>query len=71
MRVVVSRAARIEHAHFGVMVSDVVRAYFNAKIDRLLYCELPEGDKEEGKDLVGRLELCLCGICDAARGWHK
>ena len=50
------------------MVNDVARAYFNARMDRLLYCELPEEDKEAGKDLVGRIDLCLYGIRDAARG---
>ena len=57
LRVVVSRAAMHGNESFGVMINDVARAYFNAKIDRLLYCELPEEDTETGKDLVGRLEL--------------
>ena len=34
-------------------------------------CELPDEDKEAGKDLVGKLELCLYGIRDAARGWQE
>ena len=71
MRVVVSRAALHGHEHFGVMVNDVARAYFNARIDRLLYCELPDEDKEPGKDLIGRLELCLYGIRDAAKSWQE
>ena len=53
------------------MINDVARAYFNARMDRLLYCELLEEDREAGKDLVGRLDLCLYGIRDAARGWQE
>ena len=71
LRVVVSRAAIHGNEHYGVMINDVARAYFNAKIDRLLCCELPEEDEVEGEDLVGRLELCLYGIRDAARGWQE
>ena len=32
--------------------------------------ELPDEDNEEGRDLVGKLELCLSGIQDAARCWQ-
>ena len=71
LRVVVSQAALYGHEHYGVMVNDVARAYFNARIDRLLYCDLLEEDKGPGADLVGRLELCLYGIRDAARGWQE
>ena len=53
------------------MMNDVARAYFHARIDRLLYCELAEEDEEQGTYLVGRLELCLYGIRDAARGWQE
>ena len=71
MRVVVSRAALHGHEHYGVMVNDMARAYFNARIDRLLYCELPDEDKEPGKDLIGKSELCLYGRRDAAKGWQE
>ena len=53
------------------MINDVARAYFNARMDRLLYRELPEEDREAGKHLIGRLDLCLYGIRDAARGWQE
>ena len=49
MRVVISRAAIEGREHFGVMINDVARAYFNAKMDRLLYCELPEEFKEAAR----------------------
>ncbi len=72
LRVVVSHAATkrgcVRHK---VMINDVARAYFNAKLDRDLYVELPPEDQEPGKDLVGKLELCLYGIQDAARCWQN
>ena len=37
VRFVISRAATIGCEHYGVMINDVARAYFNARIDRLLY----------------------------------
>ena len=56
---------------FGIMVNDVSRAYFNAKIDRLLYCELPDEDQEPGRYVVGQIELCLYGVRDSAEGWQE
>ena len=71
LRLVVSRAATVGNEHFGIMVNDVSRAYFNAKIDRLLYCELPDEDQEPGRYLVGRIELCLYGVRGSAKGWQN
>ena len=73
LRVVVSHAAtrsRRSRRRHKFMINDIARAYFNAKIDRDLYVELPPEDRVEGEDMVGKLELCLYGIQDAARCWQ-
>ena len=71
LRVVVSHAAtKTNKKKHKFMINDIARAYFNAKLDRDLYVELPPEDREEGQDLVGKLMLCLYGIQDAARCWQ-
>ena len=72
LRVVVSHAGTVQKGERKrkFMIVDTARAYFNAKLDRDLYIELPPEDREEGKDLVGKLQLCLYGIQDAARCWQ-
>ena len=42
-----------------VMVNDVRRAYFYAKIARDVYVELPKEDPDHGKGMLGKLKLCL------------
>ena len=54
-----------------VMVNDVRRAYFNAKITRDIYIEPPEEDPEYGTGKLGKLKLCLYGTRDAAEGWQE
>ena len=71
MRAVISRAATDDGQARAVMVNDIARAYFNAKMDRDLFCELPEEDRVPGEDMVGKLELCLYGIRDAAKSWQE
>ena len=51
------------------MANDVSRASFSAKCKRALYRGLPEEDAEALPDVVGRIELCLYGTRDAAKGW--
>ena len=53
----------------GVMINDVRRAYFYAKATRDIYIEIPAEDDEAGPDVLGKLELCLYGTRDAAKGW--
>ena len=36
-----------------IMVNDVARAYFEAKVERSIAIELPDEDKAEGQDMVG------------------
>ena len=55
-----------------VMINDVRRAYFNAKVTRDIYIEIPEEDKKEGEsDMLGKLNLCLYGTRDAALNWQE
>ena len=58
-------------ARRGVMINDVRRAHFYAKATRDLYIELPAEDPESGGDTLGKLELCLYGTRDAAKGWQE
>ena len=72
LRVVVSHAGTVKNGKARkFMINDVARAYFNAKIDRDLYVELPAEDRDDKDDMVGKLELCLYGIQDAARCWQE
>ena len=54
-----------------VMVNDVRRAYFYAKIDRDVFVELPPEDPEFGSGKVGKLRLCLYGTRNAAKVWQE
>ena len=54
-----------------LMVNDVRRAYFYAKIERDLFIELPAEDPEFGSGKIGKLRLCLYGTRDAAKGWQE
>ena len=48
---------------------DVSCAFLYAKCERSLYIELPELDREPGKDLVGKLNKALYGTKDAPQRW--
>ena len=52
-----------------IMINDVRRAYFYAKIQRDVFIELPKEDPKYGTGLLGKLKLCLYGTRDAAKGW--
>ena len=52
------------------MINDVRRAYFYAHIQRDVYIEVPAEDPRAGRDVLGKLELCLYGTRDAAKGWQ-
>ena len=55
----------------ALMINDVRRAYFYAKIQRDVYIELPAEDDQHGKGMLGKLRLCLYGTRDAAKGWQE
>ena len=54
-----------------ILVCDVRRAYFYAKINRDVFIELPAEDPESGGNVVGKLRLCLYGTRDAAKSWQE
>ena len=53
------------------MINDVRRAYFYAHTQRDVYIEVPPEDPNAGPDVLGKLELCLYGTGDAAKGWQE
>ena len=75
LRVVISHAAtNLPGRSDGgreLMVNDVSRAYFYAPARRALYMKLPAEDAEALPNQVGKLNVCLYGTRDAARGWHE
>ena len=72
LRFLMSKAATIGQGDQAVMLNDVSRAFFNAKVTREVYIQLPAEDVGPGeKDLVGRLNLCLYGTRDAAMNWQE
>ena len=38
---------------------------------RDIYIEIPSEDEDAGPDVLGKLELCLYGTRDAAKGWQE
>ena len=67
-----SKAATHRISKQSIMLNDVNRAYFNARVTREVYVKLPAEDLEPGeKDLVGKLNLCLYGTRDAAMHWQE
>ena len=72
LRYLVSNAATMGHGKRYIMINDVSRAFFNAKVTREVYVQLPPEDILPGeKDMVGRLNLCLYGTRDAAMQWQE
>ena len=72
LRYLLSKAATTGRGKKAVMLNDVSRAFFNAKVTREVYIQLPAEDVGPGeKDLVGRLNLCLYGTRDAAMNWQE
>ena len=50
---------------------DVRRAFFHAQATEEVFVELPEEDREAGKDLVGLLLKSMYGTRSASRNWQK
>ena len=72
LRYLLSKAATHGEGKQCIMLNDVSRAFFNAKVTREVYVQLPAEDLEPGdKDLVGKLNLCLYGTRDAAMHWQE
>jgi hypothetical protein len=73
LRIILSRAATTYDGSTKreIMVNDVSRAYFYAKMTRPLYIEVPAEDPNASRDKLGRLRLCLYGTRDAALNWQQ
>ena len=55
----------------AIMINDVRRAYFYAKVSRDLYIELPAEDPAAGTGMLSKLKCCLYGTRDAAKSWQQ
>ncbi len=55
---------------YKLVFLDVRRAYFYAEATEEVFVELPNEDKEPGKDLVGLLLKSLYGTRSAAKNWQ-
>jgi hypothetical protein len=71
LKLLLAQAAGQRERGTHVMLSDVKRAYFNAKAQRELYVELPPEDVGFQEGYVGRLALALYGTRDAASLWQE
>ena len=69
LRIIISHAATYpdEGPERVIMINDVRRAYFYAKINRDVFIELPKEDPKYGTGLLGKLRLCLYGARGAAK----
>ena len=55
-----------------VMINDISRAFFHAKVERDVYIQLPEEDRNKGEEhLCGKLRLSMYGTRDADQNWYK
>ena len=55
-----------------IMVNDISRAFFHARVERDVYIQLPDEDRKAGEDdLCGKLRLSMYGTRDAAQNWYK
>ena len=67
LKLIISMAA--EDPRRQVTLVDISRAYFNAKIGRKVYVELPP-EAGYGKNFIGELDKCMYATRDAAQGWE-
>ena len=68
LKMIASMAA--EDQRRQVILVDISRAYFNAKISRTIFVELPP-EAGYGKGYVRKLDKCMYGTRDAAQGWER
>ena len=71
LKLLIAHAAGQKGKGVHIMISDVKRAYFNAKAQRELYVELPVEDAGYQEGYVGKLALALYGTRDAASLWQE
>ena len=74
LRYIIGKAATHSGDEKVVMVNDIARAFFEARIKREVCVEIPDEDKTEAdkqRDVVGVLNMSLYGTRDAARNWQE
>ena len=55
-----------------IMVNDISRAFFHAKVERDVYIQLLDEDKKAGEEnMCGKSRLSMYGTRDAAQNWYK
>ena len=63
---------RFSDTSTAILFADVRRAYFNAKVTRDIFLNLPKEDPRSSEPGVcGKLKLSLYGTRDAAQNWEK
>ena len=54
-----------------IMVNDICRAYFHAKVTRDVYVQFPNEDKKLGEEsMCEQVKFSMHGTRDAAQNWH-
>ena len=74
LRFLIHDAATVGSGQKVVMINDVARAFFEARVKRKVCIEIPAEDLNDGdvgKDLVGLLNMSLYGTRDAAKNWQE
>ena len=55
-----------------IMINDIGRAFFHARVTRDVYVQLPDEDKGSGEEgLCGKLRFSMYGTRDAVQNWHN
>ena len=68
LKLIISMAA--DDSRRQVTLVDISRVYFNAKIGRKVFVELPP-ESGYGNNFIGELDKCMYGTRDAAQGWES
>ena len=56
----------------SIMINDISRAFFHAKVKRNVYVQLPPEDQLPGEEqLCGKLRFSMYGTRDAAQNWFQ
>ena len=70
LKVILSMIATVNKGEV-VMINDISRAFFHAKVERDVYIQLPEEDRKPGEEhMCGKLRLSMYGTRDAAQNWY-
>ena len=71
LKVILSMAA-ISNRGEVVMVNDIRRTFFHARVKGDVFVQLPQEDINNGEDkMCGKLNYSMYGTRDAAQNWHE